>query len=420
MNLKRTLALLLALLFTLSLCACGVQGIPVDEPASTPESGLTMPQIVLDHDDEPSGEPVKENPVKPDPAQTELTLSNDMYDFTFEVEGAVYQFPCLQDEFLSRGWAPAYDISEDIMKAGDYSLVSFKKDDLYLRLILYNGSGNNRPYEECTVVGLTADNEADYAQVYMAGGILANNVTQEMAIKYFGEPISSSHDEDENYASTYRYSVDDESKYDIYYTFWYDSDTGEPDYLWVNNRIPMDGYDDTSVDGDYPALYNSYSKPSAMNYDPVSGVVKFGGDLYQLPVPLMEITANGWEITELTVESIPAGGNEYNCVTLQRGSEEIVLSLANFSDKLTYAENCCVKSFKQDTYGFQNNVELVIPGGIQLGMSKGELKSALPEGYNTSDDLYSWYDWDHGISIWVFLDYADKVRSVEYEKDKWE
>jgi len=414
---KKILAFVLVMMFLFTACACGAVEIPASDPDPVPESKPTpnyeMPQIVIgDKEDHHEEDNNSEEPVE------ELTLSDDIWDFTFEIDGIVHQFPCYLNEFTDLGWEPAYDISDDTVGSDNTTLVSFKKDDKTLRLVLYNGSQDVRSAWECTVAGITADKGEEYADVYMAGGIHVNNVTSDSVISYLGEPAYVSDTDGAKYPDSYTYRSDIDRN--LYYRFRFDNSTGELDYAWIQNCISMGEYDESTVNEEYPELFYSYREPTAPSDDFFSGVVQFGGDLYRLPVPLEKVLENGWEIKEKTVDTIAAGRREDECITLVRGGEEITLSLTNVTDKLTYAEYCCVIAFQYDTYDFQNNVELIIPGGITLGMQKGTLKKALPDGYNVSDDLYSWYDWDHNISVWVFLDSADRVRSVEYEKTMWE
>ncbi|MBQ3108103.1 MAG: hypothetical protein IJC67_00685 [Clostridia bacterium] len=414
---KKLVVLLLALSMVLSLCACGAVELPVSEPEPAATPAYEMPKIVIERS-ETSEE--QEETMYPAPVQEELVLTDDLFGFIFEIEGKMYQFPCLLSEFLEEGWEPAYNIDDNTVNGLSHTLVTFRNGEKTLGLLLYNGSGNKRPAMECTVGGITADNEEECAEVYMAGGLEANKITPDMALETFGEPTYNGHDGGKKYPRYYTYRLEEESSFDIYYRFYFDEETGDADYIWANCFTPIGGYDDTVVSDEYPELYLSYQEPTAMDHDPISGVVKFGGDYYRLPVPVKELEKNGWEIFETTEEAVVAGGSGYNCLTMKRGDEEILFTVYNFGDKMTYVENCCISSFKQDDFKSNNNVELIIPGGIKMGMSEKDLKKALPEEYNISNDLYSWYDWEHGIAISVFINEEGHVRSVEYEKTKWE
>ncbi len=101
---------------------------------------------------------------------------------------------------------------------------------------------------------------------------------------------------------------------------------------------------------------DAYVPPAELGDDPLSGVVEYGGDLYQLPAPLSAFEANGWAVAKRW---------DSGAVDIARqGLHDDGL----FFDDLRNDIVC---------YGYDDEPALTLPPGITVGMDRSDLMAAL-------------------------------------------
>ena len=127
---------------------------------------------------------------------------------------------------------------------------------------------------------------------------------------------------------------------------------------------------------------------------------------------------NGFEFEDDYSEYVVnAGCSDYLDVTYN--GESFYITVYNFSEYATYAENCYMVSIDSDSnYGPELNVTL--PGGFKVGMTEDELITAFGEyEYNLYeyDDYNSYsvyepnnYDYSHYMDFRVENGVVEKVR----------
>lgn len=228
---KKIIALVLIMMLMLSICACGAKELPVSEPEPTPTPRYEMPKIAIGKQEEEGSAP----------SQEELALTNDLWDFIFEIDGRMYQFPCLFSEFSDIGWEPAYNIDSEFVAAGKDELVTFRLGDKKIGLIFYNDTDEMLPILDCIVGGITAHNDAECVDVYMARDVRANKVTPDLARKLFGEPYYIGKIEGSPYPNSYTYCEEADTNQEIYYRFFFDEKTGDARFIWANRLTSIGG-----------------------------------------------------------------------------------------------------------------------------------------------------------------------------------
>lgn len=387
---KKLLLIVISIIMVLSFCACSAQDVPAKETEPTPEA--TMPQLSINGKNEDDVVMTGTDDIS--------GFSDNLFDFIFKVDGVFYQLPCSQQKFIDNGWEIIYE-KEKVMEPGEDCLALFKKNGKYLTLALYNDTSENRELAECIVGGINADcnNEEDdnYQEVYIAGNVLGNDLDYDTIKEHYGEAVYESVNEETDIVYCLHYMED--SPDDRFYNFWFDDKTGEYWYLWAGN---------------YPAVDADITLTS-MNDDLYEGIVEFCGDTYQMPIPVQSFLDNGWVIEQIPTAKFESGEYQYASLVLERDGVSVELPLRNLNDSACDPMDCYVT--EMCNYDFwKGNIQLIIPCGVQVGMTESDLLAAIPDLTFDGETTYTRYDFDNDVLLYITVDADTRlVNVVQYE-----
>lgn len=348
----------------------------------------------------------------------EIVISDDLYDFTFELEGVVYTLPCEYDDFTGNGWTiSGTGYSGDLKIAGNsYDCFRMSNDGRNITVYSYNMSGDAKPVKDCKIGGIECES---YNGVNF---VIAKGITLQSSVKdiknAFGVPGYSNSGSD--YETITYYAQKD--SYHNSVKFYCNAD-GKCSCINMKNFIETED-DKTTTSTDRPTYLYEYKVPTAMGKDLKSAVVEIEGDLYQIPAPVSEFIDNGWEITQQSGD-VAAGGRDSICV--QKNGKKLDLYIVNYSEYQTTVENCAVYKVYADEYG---NYARIFVGSeanaITIGTPKAGVDSMVSDDFDYYEGsyiysyLYSEYrERDFSVSINVNKD-TDKVVSVSVCCKTWE
>ncbi len=156
---------------------------PDDEPTETPTEEQT---------EAPTAAPTETPTTAPTETPTEPSkpfdgqMSDNLFDFTFKLEGKVYQLPCDYAELAADGWYISYGGTEDTqLDDKTYMYLSMKKNDAKFTAYVYNVSGSAKSIKDCRIGFIDFHNDAG---IELAKGITPLS-TREEVIAAFGEPV---------------------------------------------------------------------------------------------------------------------------------------------------------------------------------------------------------------------------------------
>ncbi len=301
----------------------------------------------------------------------EIKMSDDLFDFTFKLEGDVYQLPCSIQKFKNNGWTfLENDASEDTVINGNssvsYYMIKDGKRNTKIYLYSYNKSGNAKRISECNVGGINIDNsKIDFS---IAKGISVKssiNVIKDA----FGTPHQNSKS-DTSEALLYFADSSESSDRSVYFPYY--SELKKIGIL-IKNFVETES-DLTETNYEVPEYLSEYIAPKELSDHISSGIISLEGDFYDFPAPLSEYIDNGWEIVQRP-GSIVSGGTEY--LTLERDGKRISVTICNYADYQTVPENCAVYEVLFDTaYNTDNQIEMILSGNednrIALGSKKND------------------------------------------------
>lgn len=305
-------------------------------------------------------------------------VSDDWIDFQFELNNQAYQLPLPVSIFLDQGWI----LSDPniTLNPNQYTLSQeLKKDDMILRVQLLNMGIDVLPANQCLIGQINAE-----AKGIESSGLvfsIAEGVTfgtpQAQVEEQYGSPKST-------YTGTYyekaTYATETYSTIDVYY----DIDSKLVNQIEIQNFITPEGYNDEAIAAEVtvPEEVANYMPAKALGEDLFAFNVSINGTVYTLPGAYKYFEEQGWRLGDKTKDKLAAKDSKGRIALLYDKGHNMNVRFVNPTDTANILENCFVASlvFDEDFPG-----EVLLPGGITLGMTQADLDKAL-EGLGLSEE----------------------------------
>lgn len=340
-----------------------------------------------------------------------LTMSDDLDDYTFTLDGVVYQLPFAYTELEDNGWSCSVSTSEKISGESHQS-VTMRKDDTQFIAYIVNFSGNAKKIKKCKVGGIQVDAGSDMPEFSIAEGITVG-ASEEEVREAFGDPQEVYEASNNGYVTlTY-------GEGNIYTEFYCDTKDDDYDYseIIVENFTADADDEKTETSEEVPEYLSTYTAPSSLGEDKISGNIEIEGDLYTIPCTVSAFLNNGWEITYQ--EGSVASGRS-STLDLSRDGKELYLSITNFSDYQTIPKNCAVTSVGFSEY---SDASFTLPGGLTKESSSTEAEEWVGTEFNYSkngdSETYSYYEYDNRYFS-LYINYENGTFSyMSIDCDTW-
>ena len=329
-------------------------------------------------------------------------MSDNWDDYMVNINGTIYQFPMPYNEWASKGWQTS-EMPVDVA-SGDYEYADYTDGKVELTAVFANFGVNEASATECYIVGVTFDstydNYSDDTKIELAAGVKLFEANEESIKAAYGAP-------------DYRYEGSDYISLDYYGDDYLDGIDLElrNDSLTgisiINTQMPEEANIDISdIETAPPEINSSYVAPTGPSTDRFDGIVTLDGVNYQLPVPVSELTANGWVLDSSTDEYLISGDSCYT--EMQKNGNKISITIRNYTKNAILPVNAYLTSIATDMD--YCSLEVVFPGGIKLGDNASAFESVYGDlGDDYSKDEYSSfisydaskYDYDASESIYI-------------------
>ena len=341
-----------------------------DDETSEPTSGSSSQ---TPENTTPTAAPTSTETPSTQTPTTQIQMSDNLFDFTFKLEGVVYQLPCKYETFTQNGWTISSSGYSSDTKISGNSYISFymSKDGRKITVYSYNFSGNVKSLKECMIGGVECDeyNKADFV---IAKGITVKSTVEEIKAA-FGVPGYTS--DGSGYVTLQYYAGDDTTYNSV--RFWCDT-TGEYSSISLKNFIQTKN-DETTTNTQRPTYLAQYKKPTSIGKDFKTPIVKIEGDFYQLPAPVSSFVDNGWEIVQKSGDVV-AGGTDY--IRVEKNGKKIDLYIINYAEYQTIVENCAVYKVYISDY---NNVDIQVgisSKTVSIGTAKSEVDAMVTDDFD--------------------------------------
>ncbi|GEM_PF-5430531 len=257
------------------------------------------------------------------------------------------------------------------------------KGNTLIKITAGNCDEKSKPMSECTILSIqfTKDDIRDMdMQIELPEGLLISLDTRPSDIKtiYGEETGNSRHDSSDIRFYDYALSKDESFSFGFY-----DYEPYSIEYLTYSNYKPLNtrrqliqDQDSQSFDPPTPEVA-AYQVPSELGTDITSRIVEFGGDLYQFPIPVSALIANGWHLAADDPGKIAPG--ESANIMLTRGLDTIYDFAYNYSSVPTTRNNLFIDTMSSG-YEYEG---MALPGQIKAGSTRTQVEQVL-EGTNFS------------------------------------
>lgn len=330
---------------------------------------------------ETSSEAQTEAQTGADAAAGQTGLSEKWSDFQIQIDDQVYQFPMTYQDFVSYGWT-SEDSEFPTLEPSQYDLLYFTKDDVRCMAYVINLAKNNMAADQCLVGGISIDSfdwDVSAGNVVLPGGIVRGEASAAAIEEAYGTP-SDVYEGDLYKKLTYE--TDSYCRLEMSV----DNETGVLSDIEVRNFVEPEGFDAGEISEEIPAEVTAYEKPDALGDSLEEFRISLDGAVYEVPVPVSVLIADGWEL-DTSDSDAEVAAHDIGWVTLRKGGQEIREIAVNYADYATIPENCWFETLSVGGYTLEAEGEL--PCGIKTGMAEADLTAILDQAgvtYTTEAD----------------------------------
>lgn len=330
---------------------------------------------------ETSSEAQTEAQTGADAAAGQTGLSEKWSDFQIQIDDQVYQFPMTYQDFVSYGWT-SEDSEFPTLEPSQYDLLYFTKDDVRCMAYVINLAKNNMAADQCLVGGISIDSfdwDVSAGNVVLPGGIVRGEASAAAIEEAYGTP-SDVYEGDLYKKLTYE--TDSYCRLEMSV----DNETGVLSDIEVRNFVEPEGFDAGEISEEVPAEVTAYEKPDALGDSLEEFRISLDGAVYEVPVPVSVLIADGWEL-DTSDSDAEVAAHDIGWVTLRKGGQEIREIAVNYADYATIPENCWFETLSVGGYTLEAEGEL--PCGIKTGMAEADLTAILDQAgvtYTTEAD----------------------------------
>ena len=348
-------------------------------------------------------------------AATATQLSDKLEDYTFMLEGDVYQLPFAYSVLADKGWriynSEYYDDTK--INGNSYGDITLQKDKKTIDVSIINASGNAKELKDCNVGGISVYGSNKNAPEFsIAKGIKVGD-KEDKVREAFGSPTDTSNYDEYNYL---RYGEDDSITTIV-------CDNGTDEYndaqIEIKNFVATEDDKKTETSDEVPEYLSTYVAPTELGTDPLSYNIEIENQVYTLPAPVSVFADNGWKIASQE-DSVPSGRSLSSAIKLQKDGKEIEASVTNFADYQTKPENCAI-SYLYFYADESKNPEVKLPGGITIKSTSEDVKKWAGDKFDYSksgdSEYYDYYDNDNEGSI--YINCKKTVSSMSVKKETW-
>ena len=167
----------------------------------------------------------------------------------------------------------------------------------------------------------------------------------------------------------------------------------------MTNFTPREGtlpaVEPPSPDAGPPEVVRNYTPPQTLGNDWTRGIVSLNGVIYQLPIPIAALVANGWEMDSEDVV-LNALGTRVG-VVLRYGSQVMRVGVRNYDRFQQPLSHSFVTDVSFSNTGWQGDI--ILPGGITPNSTHAEVMAAFGPYSNFSTGLAG-NTYTFGESMW--------------------
>lgn len=313
------------------------------------------------------------------PSDYNSQLSDDVYSYSFALDGEVYTIPMWFADFEARGWEFDGDRTLEL-KSNQYTFSQYwEKGDLRFHTDIANLTPNNATLENSLVSCISLDKGYNFEKdcvIELPGGLFVGESTREDIIAAYGEPTDEM-ETDYSWVLTYKEDIYNSVKLTV------DKEAGCLERVDIENMVALEGGND-EINADAPDEVKNYQAPSRLGDSIYDMQFELDGEMFSLPCPLSYMAEHGFDVPAEIME-MEIGSGQTAVVSIKYGKRSIVCVARNKADYGTLLKNCWVEDVEIDAYA--NPKSFRCSGGVYIGMPEAEFLKVLEKyDYEKSEE----------------------------------
>lgn len=347
---------------------------------------------------------------------SDAAVSDNLFDYGFELDGAVYSLPFAYSDFAAAGWNCKNADSDTIpsMNMTLSRLADNGKSSLYVRMV--NPYNSEKVWADCRVAAISLDvfslDESENRSFSVAKGIDFSSTEADVRAA-FGEPTRVY---EGTSLVTLFYEEGGSNQNCIEFSF--DSADGSMYEIALTNMVAEDLPDDSQAERNEAAA--AYTAPASIgdSYDSFAFILF--DDIYSMPAPVSYYLEKGWEPVNFSLtDTIRGNGSAYG-MQLRKNGQTITVSYENLSGSVCPVTDCFVVEF---TVGgsFHGDVPVTLGGGISVGSDLQDAINAWgePDKSESASGYTSTTFGEYGRRVVLSSDDADgRILSINIQNSK--
>lgn len=336
-------------------------------------------------------------------------LSDDLYGFSFMLDGFVYTLPAPLWHFTENGWAYSENPAE-VIKPNEFAEVLLEKNDFTVLVKIANTTQSPLALAQCTAAGLTFAQNGGENLLVLPKEITLGSPRKDV-LQAFGCPDNAGTAQT---APKINYTAGRNARWQFGFSINGRLETAD---IWClyPKALPI-------LPDDLPPEALRYNAPEALGESWEGYSILYADELYTLPAPVSAFLSNGWVLRD---EGVLQPNRWVMRICLQKGNQILRTTLHNYSQTPQPLAACFVTMVEWA----QNaaDIPLALPGGVDYTSTYAEITAAYgpphlidTSGMNTWDIFYNAQD-GAGQLVCRFSKKDDTIADLElwYHPDEY-
>ncbi|MBU3191600.1 hypothetical protein K9O30_19810 [Clostridium bowmanii] len=333
------------------------------------------------------------------------SISDNLYKYEVLINGIKYSLPTSFSTFGKNKWVGT-DFDKSTLEPNQYKLEYPKNGEQTMMIQIANFGMDVSPVSKCDVGGIKIDSlNKNQATISIAKGITIGS-TYAQVIAAYGK-ATDEYKSDTITKLTYKSGT--YSNYEISF----DTNMKKVYSIELENLVQPEKTTSTSADTNLPVAVKNYKAPSSVGTDLFSFQVKYGGNLYKLPIPIAELVKNGWVLQSDNSKVIAAKSSAVG-VELRKDNQVLRTQIQNYSDKGEPLKNCFATYVEYYNNGAVIHLEL--PKGISEKSTMAQVTAAYGKPTETEkSSTFTYYTYGKIFEQVVFMTKGGKIEKIEVQ-----
>lgn len=293
--------------------------------------------------------------------ESRYSMSDNLLDTCVAIDGEVIAFPLKYEEFVKTGYTLVSSEKHAKLQKNQFSSFSVTSGDKKVYMFFANLQDEEKELGDCIVCGVETF-ASDDITVQLPKNVIVGKTAYKDVISAYGNAFAK--DTAYGYENCIKYGDGNNTAY-LYFS---------EDILQKATLYKVADPEKIAVSETVPQAVKDYKDPNELSVNLSDFAFYLYGHTYTMPLPVSQLTENGWINVGTEVEYVPAGGVAENAVKLTNQNRTVVFSIKNLADYPTIPENCFVTSVTSTS---DVKLDLTLANGCRVGSTAANLEATF-------------------------------------------